>query len=631
MLQTFRKHSGGIFAKLLFGLLVASFAFFGIGDMISGYSSMQPVAKVGKISVSQEEFLRDYQRNLSRLQTIAKGKLKPEDIQNLGIEQRVMDDLVNNAVLDNEISRLGLVVSNSALEDFIKSVPVFHNKYGQFDRNQFRYLLLNNEMSEMGFIQQSRESLLKQQLIGTLSSGLRLPVQYADLIFKAQEEQKVFDVVYIPLDSMKISETPSESDLDQLYQTHQELFVHPEYRSVSVLIVDPDKIQSAIKITPEQIQEEYKSRQKEFTTPELRDVTQLTFSSRQTAEKAHSELLEGKSAADISRDLKVELRNYSGANQDKFSEDHAKAIFAASDHGITDVLSSALGWTIFKITNITQPQLQSLDTVRSKIEDDLRLQTYNSKINDLQNRIEDSLAGGTPVTELAQTYSLSELSFDSIDASGMDRDGKSVLPKQLKELIIENAFNQEEGIASSLMNTPDGRSVAVLVTKITPKTLPPLQDIKADVTKTWLENKQREAASKVASDMAASVKSLGALKSQAKTHDLAVRTLQPINRVELEEGKLSDSAVTTQALRSAFALSSTQAAAAPVKSGFVVIMLVKNVPLVLSDKMKEKRDSFDKALNMMVQRDFQDSYITALKEQNKPSIRQDVIKKLLAR
>ncbi|MBW8310210.1 MAG: SurA N-terminal domain-containing protein [Candidatus Paracaedibacteraceae bacterium] len=630
MLQTFRKHSGSIFAKILFGLLVASFAFFGVGDMLHSYTAMQPVAKVGGISISQEEFLHSYQKIITRLQTVAKGKLKPDDIRNLGVEKRVIDDLVNNAVLDNEIRRLGLMVSNTALQDFIKSVPAFQNQQGQFDRNQFRYLLYNNEMSEAGFIQQSRESLLKQQLVGTLSSGIHLPSKYRRLIFDSQEQQKVFNVVYIPLATAKINAEPTDVDLDQLYQTQQELFVQPQYRTVSLLVVDPKKLQETIAVMPDQIKEEYINREAEFTTPELRDVTQLTFSSKENAQKAHTALVNGKSFASIAKEFKGDVRTYSAANKDKFSDEHSKAIFSLNNEGITDVLSSAFGATIFKVTQVFSPKIQRLEEVKGKIEADLKSQLYSAHMNELQNKIEDGLAGGTPLKELAQQYNLSEVTLAPINIGGLDKQGKSVISADLKDIVLENAFNQDEGIASSLINTPDGRSIAVLVTKITPKTLPPLSEIRDEVARTWRQSKQREAASKIAQDMVAAIKTPQDLTTQAKHYNLSVRTLQPISRVDLEEGKLIDDKVTPQSLRTAFALSTSQATAAPAKDGYVVAMPVKVLSIDTS-KMKDKSDNFDKALKMMVQRDFQESYIRALKEANKPEIRQDVINNLLAR
>lgn len=629
MLQTFKKHSGSIFAKILFALLVASFAFFGIGDMFRSYTAMQPVAKVGSISISQEEFFSAYKKVVTRLQTLAHGKLKPEDIRNLRADKQILNDLINNAVLDNEIQNLGLVVSEEALEQFIKSIPVFLDKDGNFDRNHFRYLLHQNEMSEAGFIQQSKDNLLKRQLVGTLSSGINLPSKYQDLLFKAQVQQRVFNIVYLPLSLAKISDTPKDEELGQLYQTQQDFFARPEYRDVSVLIVEPKKIQAAIKITPAQVTEEYSRRQNEFVTPELRDVTQLTFVSRENAVKAQAEAVAGKPMVDISKNLNGTIRTYSDANPDKFSADHAKDIFAQDVGGVTEVLSSAYGWTFFKVTKITPPHTRSIDEVTDKIESDLRAHIYNIQINELQNKIEDGLAGGVPMADLAQQHDLSVLSLGLIDSGGVNQNGKPVVSSDLKEVVLENAFNQDEGMASQLVNLPDGRSVAVFVAKIVPQNIPPLTDIRAEVAALWRQNKEREVVAQIAQDMVTHVKSRRDLEDKARQHNLTVRDLQPISRVELEAGKLQDDKVTPQALHAAFGLTENQATAAPVKDGFVVMMPLKTLPLDTS-KLKDEREKFNKAIMFMVQRDFQALYIQFLKEQNKVDINHDVINNLLA-
>ncbi|MBX3458240.1 MAG: SurA N-terminal domain-containing protein [Candidatus Paracaedibacteraceae bacterium] len=630
MLQTFRKHSGGIFAKVLFGLLVASFAFWGIGDMFSSYTAMQPVAKVGEISIAQEDFMRSYQKIVTRMQTIAKGKLKTDDIRRMGIDKRVLDDLVNSAVLDNEIKHLGLRVSNIALEEFIKSVPAFQNKAGQFDRNQFRYLLYSNEMSEAGFIHESREGLLKQQLIGTLSASVRLPQQYKDLVFKSQEQQKVFDAVYIPLNAGKVDGKATDQELEQLYQTQQEVFAQPEYRTVSILIVDPAKLQASIKVPAERLQQEYEARRESFRTPELRDVTQLTFTSKSDAEKAQAELAVGQTPSAVAKSVKGDVKTYAKAAEDKFSTDHAKAIFALAKGSITDVLSSAFGWTIFKVTDVTPSEILPFDKVKDQIESGLKSDIYSAQMTELQNKIEDGLAGGTPASELAKEYNLEAMTFKSIDAGGFDADGKSIVPDKLKEVVLENAFSQDEGVASSLINTADGRSVAVVVTKITPKTIPPFADVKTKVGKLWREHHQREAVAKMAQDIVAKTKSAADFVAQAKSHGLSVRTLAPVSRVSLEEGKYVDDKVTPQALRVGFALAPAQAGIAPVKDGYVVLMPVKTLPFDIA-KNKEKHENFDKALRLMIQRDFQESYIDALKKKIKPEIREDILHRLLDR
>ncbi|MBX3487322.1 MAG: SurA N-terminal domain-containing protein [Candidatus Paracaedibacteraceae bacterium] len=630
MLQTFRKHSGGIFAKVLFGLLVASFAFFGIEDIFSSYTSMQPIAKVGEISISQEEFMRSYQKIVTRMQTMAKGKLKPDDIRRMGIDKRVLDDLVNSAVLDNEIKYLGLRVSNAALEGFIKSVPAFQNKAGQFDRNQFRYLLYSNEMSESGFINESREGLLKQQLIGTLSASVRLPEKYKEIIFLSQEQQKVFDAIYLPLAKGKVDAEATDQELEQLYQLQQDTFAQPELRTISVLIVDPVKVQAGIKIPAERLQQEYEARRDSFKTPELRDVMQLTFTSKSDAEKAQSELAAGQTPAVVLKAHKGDAKTYAKAGEDKFSADHAKAIFATAKGGVTDVLSSAFGWAVFKITDVEASHVLSFDKVKDQIESSLKNDIYAAQMTELQNKIEDGLAGGTPAEELAKEYHLEAMTFKEIDNAGFDVSEKSVVPEKLKEVVLENAFSQDEGVASSLINTTDGRSVAVVVNKITHKMTPAFNDIKPKVKKVWFEQRQREAVAKLAQDIVAKTKSKADFAAQAKSHGLSVRTLAPVSRVSLEEGKYVDDKVTPQALRVGFALAPTQAGFAPVKDGYVVLMPVKTLPFDLV-KNKEKHDNFDKALKLMVQRDFQESYIEALKKKIKLDIRQDVLQRLLDR
>ena len=205
MLQTFRDHSGSLFIKILFGVLVASFALWGVGDVFRDYTTMRPVATIGKSSVSQEEFLQTYQRVINNFQVMSKGKISIEEIKKMNIYQRVLDDLIDVKVIKETINDFGLIATDDAVRNHIQSAPAFKNEKGQFDKSKFDLLISNNGLTETGFIKEMRETLLQQQLFGTFDQGMTLPAFYEDKIFQELHQERVFTVVHLPLSQMEIS------------------------------------------------------------------------------------------------------------------------------------------------------------------------------------------------------------------------------------------------------------------------------------------------------------------------------------------------------------------------------------------------------------------------------------------
>ena len=115
MMQSLREQSGKWFVKVLFAAIIASFAVWGIGDVIRSYSALRPIATIGKHSISYEEFSAALQREVTRLQHMSKGQVTPAQLKQMGIHTHVLDQLIDQAALEQEVKQLGLVVSDSLI------------------------------------------------------------------------------------------------------------------------------------------------------------------------------------------------------------------------------------------------------------------------------------------------------------------------------------------------------------------------------------------------------------------------------------------------------------------------------------------------------------------------------------
>src|ERR1700722_2035795 len=88
MMQALRSRAGNIIAKVLFGLLAVSFAFWGIYTRSPFSDSKAPdtvVATVGDQSIRVDELQQAMQPALQRLQSQFGTTIGPEQIKQLGI------------------------------------------------------------------------------------------------------------------------------------------------------------------------------------------------------------------------------------------------------------------------------------------------------------------------------------------------------------------------------------------------------------------------------------------------------------------------------------------------------------------------------------------------------------------
>lgn len=633
MLQTLREHAGGWFAKLLFAILVASFALWGVGDVFRSYTSMRPVATVGGEKISQEAFAQALERARAYLQQMSKGQLTPDQIKAMGLQKKALNDLINQALVLQDISHLKLSVTEAAIRSHIQSIPAFQNEQGKFDKKAFDYLLQHNHMTELGFIEEVRSDLLRQQLLGALSSGMHLPKSYIKTLFKALEEKRVFVSVFIPLTKMVVSEKPSDTVLEQFYQGNKEQFTRPEYRKVNLLVIDPKEMR--IVIPPAVVREEAERRLAEFETPEKREVKQIVFSTKELAEKGLESLRKGRPMASVARDLKVEFKDLGLVSKQQVPDISAEEIFKLELGKVTDSIETPFGLSVYTVTKIQPAEVPKVETIEPKIREEMRVQKANDVMFEIKNEMEDALAGGGSLAEISSEISkkhqldLGQVKIiEAVDKQGNDRSGKSILADAIKTQALEQIFALSEGGASNVVDVRDGPSFVVHVDKVTSSFVPEFKDIKDQVSKAWVTSKQYEAAAQLAQSLVKDAKSVSELTKLASKNKLTIETLEPMSRLEVEKNKKLQQRYTANLLHQMFGLSPERSIAGPAKDGFTVVMFQKVLPLN-EEEAKKKFDKFNESIQGLAQRDVISLYVEGLKKKYTVSINETIFESVI--
>lgn len=628
MLQNLRERSGGIFAKIIFILIIASFALVGVGDMFYRYTK-KPVAKVGGTTIQAEEFDFRLRNVRDQLMANSRGKIKASDLKAMGIHQQVLDDIINKTLVKYEMDDLGIMVDDLSLERIVKSIPAFQDKKGNFDRVKFDQML-RDRGSKLEILNNIREDLKKQQLFGTLSSSIQLPAAYKSDLYNVMNMPVTFSVIYVPEAHIQNVGNPMDADLEQIYKANPEQFTQPEYRETSILIMDSKKIHDQVTVTEQQIHDAYDRRKDEFMVPERRDVLQLSFTSREDAEKAREEISVGRSIDSVIKEYGPKVSPHSHAIKDKFPSSQGALIFDLNEPGVTDVVDSALekSYYVFVVQAIEPAHELPLTEVKDRLVADVKAQLGNDSIEIIRNRVEDELAGGKNLDDLAKELNLQVIHFGNINKQGLNQKGASAFSDTTKvysHLILENAFDLGEGTDSPVIDLPDGRMLVVHVGSIVPKTLPPFVDIRAEVSKYWKETKRQEAAANLSLEVVQKINSGESMDSVAKKHGLRVRSLMPVSRIGLQDNSFKDEVVTKTILQKGFKQPLHHATYGPTLDGFVVVVPTKYHPEGTSgDKKSEKNGEFERTLQGSILQDLEVMYLADLKKRYPVEINETV-------
>src|SRR5579871_4357381 len=131
MLESMRNAAQGVVGKavmtVVMGLIIVSFVIWGVGDMLRGFTT-STVASVGGAKISAQEYKVAYDRAIQQYQRRLKRPFTNEEARQIGLDRSILQQLLNEAAVDDEARRLGLDISDEALRQIITSNPSFHDK-----------------------------------------------------------------------------------------------------------------------------------------------------------------------------------------------------------------------------------------------------------------------------------------------------------------------------------------------------------------------------------------------------------------------------------------------------------------------------------------------------------------------
>ena len=248
MLEKLRKGAASWVAKALIGLLILSFAVWGIADMISGRTS-DTVATVGDRKITETEFRDAYQAQLAATSRQFGQQLNTEQARLFGVPQQTVQRLLSTAAVDEHARRLGLAVSSQSIVDAIRTDPTFQDATGNFSKPQFDQLLRDAGLNEPRYLVERGRQTVREQLTDSMIGAIPVPAELIATTHSFRTDAR--KVRYVVLDAATIAKPgePTEAQITETYEQNKRRFVAPESRRVGVLLLSADAPKGAMQIS----------------------------------------------------------------------------------------------------------------------------------------------------------------------------------------------------------------------------------------------------------------------------------------------------------------------------------------------------------------------------------------------
>lgn len=535
MLTALRSKASSWVVKFLLGLLMISFAVWGVGDFLRDAGEKESaVASVGGDDVMASELRQRLNAIIGSFTRQSGVTIDSAQAKQYGLDQIALNQLIEDRVYSAYGAKLGLRVPLDLIKQRITSFPEFRNQLGQFDPERFQQMLRNNDMSEAQFTETFRISTIRSFIVGSIGNGISAPKVMAEALYASRGEQRVAKTVLIPDSSITEQFTPDDATLKKFHETNSGNYQAPEYRSVTLVRLDPESLVGQIAVSDDEIAQTYEAEKAKYLLPETRDIDTVSYPDQAAAKAAFDLLKQGRTLADVAQTGGKTVEPHPGltleAMTQTMGEEAAKTMFAAKQGVATDPIETPNGWVIAQTTKVAAARQQPLEEVKATIKHDLALLQAQDQMLEIGDQFEDQRGGGLSLEEAAEAVNLPVTKVPATDSAGRDEAGAVIPGVAETQDLLRIIQSTEEGRETRLEDGGNGVYFALRVDKITPAATRPLEKVRDKVIADWQASKRREAAAAKAQELAQRIQGGETLDKVAAEIGNTVQTSDPFTR-----------------------------------------------------------------------------------------------------
>jgi peptidyl-prolyl cis-trans isomerase D len=586
MLTTIREKAQGAFAWVILLVIGVPFALWGIQNYIDA-GKVAPIASVGDKDFYQNDVNRAYEQYAQQLRGMG--------IDEQTLKAQALDKLIKDEVLLQYAHAEGLVATDQQARDFIKDLDYFKVD-GKFNEDRYKSLLNSQRMTSNDFVARIKNALIMQQLQQSIVDTGFATSYDVESFFKIQNQQRDFDYVTVALP--KLTEQPSNEEINAYYQQHQDQYKTPEQISVAYVELSLDAIAQKVEVTEDKLKAYYAEQKDQYSTPERRKISHILFAiNAQTdekaalakAQKAKTELANkdfAKLAAEVSDD---KLTAKSGGDLGLFNagameKSFEEAVSKLKLGEVSEPVKSSFGYHLIKVTELVPGETKPFETVKADVEKAYRKSQAESVFYDAGEKLaEMSYENPDNLDTVAKALGLTVNKTDFFTkATGT---GIAADPK-----IREAAFSEEvlQGNNSTPVEISAEHVVVLHKLEHKPAAIQPLESVKTGISAQLLTEKAKKQTLEKTQKLKEALRAGETLADLAAAENLEVKKMTGYtrNKTEIPEA-LSDAIF--KAAKPTGGKPTILVAELPDGSQ-AVVSLTKVTPGVMSEDDKKKMD-----------------------------------------
>jgi peptidyl-prolyl cis-trans isomerase D len=632
MLDRMRQHRNWL--KWSLALVVIAFIALYFPDFMgagagSPASLNAEVARVGDESITAGTFRRAYQQQMQAYTRSYGSSVNVELLKQLGIDQQILRQLIDEKAAVAEARRLGLTVSDAEVAQRIFAIPAFQQN-GVFAGEELYSRILasqNPPLSKSEFEENLRQSLLVDKLRTALTEWVGITDAEVESEFRRRNEKVKAELAVFSADTLRDQVTVADADLASYFEAHKQTYRIPERRKIRYVLIDVEPLRARAVVLPGEVEKHYRDNEAQWTTAEQVRASHIlleTAGKDEAAVKARAEALlkQVKGGADFAALARQhsddEQSKAQGGDLDYFGrgrmvKEFEDVAFSLPVGQVSDVVKSSFGFHIIKVTDKKPETRQSLDEVRPRIIEQLSNERAQTQAAALAEQVVKDAGTGADLERVAKARGL------TVAESGFFTRDEPIAALGPAPDVTARAFDLKPGEVGGPARISRGL-VVFATTGEEAARVPTLAEVKERVREDAIRAKARELSQQRAAALAAEFTSNFA--AAARSAGIAVKTTETVAR-----GTTWPDAGVSAALDQAIFALPVGGVTAPVitDAGAVVARVVERED-AKPEAMASARESLRQEMLAERKSKFYSAYMNKARERMRITVNPDVVR-----
>jgi peptidyl-prolyl cis-trans isomerase D len=634
MLDRMRRHRDWL--KWSLGLVCVAFVLFYIPDFLRGTgadaASSDTIAKVEGRDITSADFRRTYQAQLQAYRSAYGGNMSDQLLKQLGIEQQILQQMVDERAALAEAERLGIKVSDEEVRQRIFAMPAFQENGGFIGDARYQQLLRMQRppMIASEFEDNIRRALAVEKLRGSLTDWLSVNDKDLEQEYRRRNDKVKLAVVSFTADSFRTQVNATDAEVASHFDAHKNDFKVPEKRKIKYLLIDIDALRAKTIVPAADIEREYSNNSEQYTTPEQVRASHILLKTEgkdDAAVKAKAEelLKQARAGADFADLAKKNSEDAdsakNGGDLDYFGRgrmvpEFDQAVFAMQPGAISDLVKTQYGYHIIKLVDKKNATTRALAEVRQQLTDQLAYQRAQAQAADLSQTLEKQIKSPADLDKVAKAQGL------TVQESGFFARDEPILGLGPSPEAANKAFDMKTNEVAGPLRASRGFVFETLVAKQDPRDAK-LDEVKDRVREEVVKQKARDLSRQKAAEVAAKLKSAPDFEKAAKAAGVEAKTTELLT----QDSPIPDLGVAPAVEDAAFRLAvGAVSDPIPTDNGTAVIKVLEK-KTVTPEEWTSSKDRFREELLADRRNRFFSAYMVKAKQKMKIEINRESLQR----